>query len=152
MIDFHTALQTVLDHAKRTGTEHILVEDANNRVLGADVATRIDIPPFFRSAMDGYACRKTDTEKGMKVLEVLAAGDVPKYAITPGTCSKIMTGAMVPEGADAVMIVENATERDGLVFGPPPATNNIIIQGEDLRAGDTLLPSGTLLQPHHLSL
>lgn len=152
MIDFHTALQTVLDHAKRTGTEHILVEDANNRVLGADVSTRIDIPPFSRSAMDGYACRKTDTEKGMKVLEVLAAGDVPKYAITPGTCSKIMTGAMVPEGADAVMIVENATERDGLVSGPPPATNNIIIQGEDLRAGDTLLPSGTLLQPHHLSL
>lgn len=152
MIDFQIALQTVLDHAQRTGTEYILVKDACGRIVGADVATPSDMPPFSRSAMDGYACRKTDTQKGMKVLEVLAAGDIPKYAVTPGTCSKIMTGAMVPEGADAVLIVEHATEREGLIFGPPPVTANIIRRGEDLMAGGTLLPAGTLLQPQHLSL
>ncbi|NLA15162.1 MAG: molybdopterin molybdotransferase MoeA [Bacteroidales bacterium] len=152
MIDFHIALQTVLDNATRTKTEDIPLENACDRILALGVAAPTDMPPFSKSAMDGYACRREDTERGMKKLEVIAAGDIPKHEITPGTCSKIMTGALVPQGADCVLIVENATLRDELVFGPPPATDNIILRGEDLKKGEPVLTAGTLLRPQHLSL
>ena len=152
MIDFHEALETVLDSAVPTGTEEIALTDACDRVLALDLFTPEDIPSFSKSAMDGYACRKEDILKGMKVLEVIPAGYRPKKRITPGTCSKIMTGAMIPEGADTVLIVENATVRDTLVYGTPPSSSNIMVQGEDLKKGDRVLKKGTILRPQHLAI
>lgn len=152
MIDFNEALKIVLDSAVPTGSEEIALTDACNRVLALDVFTPEDIPSFSKSAMDGYACRKEDISKGMKVLEVIPAGYRPKHRITPGTCSKIMTGAMVPKGADTILIVENATTRDGLIYGPPPSLSNIMVQGEDLKKGDRVLEKGTILRPQHLAL
>ncbi|MFA5769627.1 MAG: gephyrin-like molybdotransferase Glp [Bacteroidales bacterium] len=152
MIDFHVALKTVLESAVPIGWEEIAMTDACDRVLALDVFTPEDIPSFSKSAMDGYACRKEDILKGMKVLEVIPAGYRPKHRITPGTCSKIMTGAMVPEGADTVLIVENATVREGLVYGTPPSLSNIMVQGEDLKKGDLVLEKGTILRPQHLAI
>ena len=152
MIDFHEALKIVLDSAVSTGWEEIALADACDRVLALDVFTPEDIPSFSKSAMDGYACRKKDIEKGMRVLEVIPAGYRPKQRITPGTCSKIMTGAMVPEGADTILIVENATVRDGLVYGTLPSSSNIMVQGEDLKKGARVLEKGTILRPQHLAI
>jgi len=152
MTDFHDALQIVLDHATPAGTEVISLEDACGRILSSDIKAPADMPPFSKSAMDGYACRKEDTENGMEILEVIAAGRLPVHEIIPGTCSKIMTGALLPRGANAVLMVENATLRKGRVYGPRPGSDNIIRQGEDLKAGEPVLRAGTLLQPQHLSL
>ncbi len=152
MIDFDLALQIVLDLANPTGTEIIPLENACDRILAANVNAPFPMPPFSKSAMDGYACRKEDTKKGMKMLEVIAAGEVPEYEITPGTCSKIMTGALLPQGADCVLMVENASERNGLIYGPTPSKDNIIHRGEDLKEGEPVLTAGTLLRPQHLSL
>jgi molybdopterin molybdotransferase len=152
MIDFHEALETVLDSAVPTGTEEIALTDACDRVLALDLFTPEDIPSFSKSAMDGYACRKEDILKGMKVLEVIPAGYRPKHRITPGTCSKIMTGAMVPEGADTILIVEHATTQNQLVYGTPSSTSNIMVRGEDLKKGERVLEKGTILRPQHLAL
>ncbi|MFA6925941.1 MAG: hypothetical protein WCQ69_02950, partial [Bacteroidales bacterium] len=126
MIDFRDALKIVLESAVPTGPEEIALSGACDRILALDVFTPRDIPSFSKSAMDGYACRKEDLSNGMKVLEVIPAGHLPKHQIIPGTCSKIMTGAMVPEGADTILIVEHATIRDGLVYGTPPSSSNIM--------------------------
>ncbi|MDD2825113.1 MAG: hypothetical protein PHR05_07960, partial [Bacteroidales bacterium] len=100
MTDFHVALKTLLDSAPRAGTEQISLTGACDRVLAQDVLTPEDIPPFSKSAMDGYACRREDISEGMRMLEMIPAGRRPRHTIIPGTCSKIMTGAMIPEGAD----------------------------------------------------
>ncbi|HPW78676.1 MAG TPA: molybdopterin molybdotransferase MoeA [Bacteroidales bacterium] len=152
MIDFHDALNIVLNHAVPVGTEEIALTDACERVLAFDVFAPEDIPSFSKSAMDGYACRREDMLLGMKVLEVIPAGYRPQHRITPGTCSKIMTGAMVPEGANAILTVENATIRDGLVYGTPPQKSHIMVQGEDMKKGDRMLEKGTILNPRHLAL
>lgn len=152
MIEFHDALHIVLDHAAATGTQGISLDSACGRILALDVNAPSDLPPFSKSAMDGYACRKEDTENGMEVLEVIAAGKLPVHQIVPGTCSKIMTGALIPRGANAVLMVENATLHNRRVYGPRPGSDNIIRQGEDLKAGEPVLRAGTLLQPQHLSL
>ena len=124
MIDFQIALQTVLTThnvpARNTYCKRRLRPYSERMWPLLRYAALFP----FRPWTDTPAVRQI--RKGMKVLEVLAAGDIPKYAVTPGTCGKIMTGAMVPEGADAVLIVEHATEREGLIFGPPPVTANII--------------------------
>lgn len=152
MTDFHVALKTLLDSAPRAGTEQISLTGACDRVLAQDVLTPEDMPPFSKSAMDGYACRSEDISEGMRMLEMIPAGRRPRHTIIPGTCSKIMTGAMIPEGADTVLIVEKSTIRDGLVYGTPSAVTNIMVQGEDLKKGDRVMEKGTVLRPQHLAL
>jgi len=102
--------------------------------------------------MDGYACRAEDAFQVLRVLEHIPAGKVPQFPIAPGTCSKVMTGAPVPEGADCVLIVEEVDVLgDGTIrFTGPHPKGNIVPQGSDLRAGDRILDMGTLLRPQHL--
>jgi molybdopterin molybdotransferase len=90
--------------------------------------------------MDGYALRSTDGAERYQILETIAAGDVPEHTIAAGQCSKIMTGAMMPEGADKIVRVEFARESDGwmTVVEPEPYAN-IIERGENIHAGDPLL-------------
>ena len=125
MIEFHDALHIVLDHAAATGTQGISLDSACGRILALDVNAPSDLPPFSKSAMDGYACRKEDTENGMEVLAVIAAGKLPVHQIVPGTCSKIMTGALIPRGANAVLMVENAALHNRRVYGPRPGTSSV---------------------------
>jgi molybdopterin molybdotransferase len=81
-------------------TEQIGFQKALNRALAEEIYADADFPPFNRSAMDGYACRKEDLKEPLIVIEEIPAGKSPTKAIAKGQCSKIMTGAEVPQGAD----------------------------------------------------
>jgi molybdopterin molybdotransferase len=121
-------------------TVWVPLSEALGRVLAQELRARVDSPPFSKAAMDGYALRSSDTSERFQILEMIAAGDVPRKAVGPGQCSKIMTGAMMPEGADKIVRVEFTRESEGSMslVEPEPYTN-IIDRGENLRNGDLLL-------------
>src|SRR5262245_63319813 len=94
-------------------TERVRLEDVAERVVAADVGSAIDVPPFSRSAMDGYAVIAADTFTAtrampaeVRMLDRIYTGHMSTMTVTPGTCSEIATGAPLPEGADAVVMVE----------------------------------------------
>ena len=153
MLAFEKALEIVLDSAYLLGTEQVDISCAVNRILAEDVQSDIDIPPFNKSAMDGYACRREDLANELTVIETIPAGVTPKKVIGPNQCAKIMTGAVVPEGADCVIMVEfteNPTENTVRFTGKETA-NNICFKAEDIKAGDIVLRKGTLLRPQHIA-
>lgn len=137
------------------GIEYRLEEEetdlsrANGRVLSRTVMNPVDSPPFDKAAMDGYALRSTDYrgEAGeeFRLLETVAAGDVPVRIPGPGECVRIMTGAPMPEGTDKVIRVEYTEAADTriTVHTPEPA-DNVIRRGENIRAGDELIRPGRL--------
>ena len=110
MINFSEAYDIVINSVKETGTEKVDLYNSLDRILAQDVMSDLDMPPFDKSAMDGYACRSEDLEHELSVIEVVQAGCVPEKRVEKRECSKIMTGAMVPEGADCVVIVEETEE------------------------------------------
>lgn len=156
MISFSEAIEKVMGSAQLLGTERISIFDnaALNRVLREDVATDIDMPPFNKSAMDGYACRRTDLGGEMTVIETLAAGVQPTKAIDPGQCAKIMTGAVVPEGADCVIMVEytEQTGHETIRFTGQSTKNNICLKAEDVKKGDIVLDAGELIRAQHIAV
>ena len=88
--------------------------------------------------MDGFACRRDDIDKPLTVVETIAAGAVPKKRIGQGQCARIMTGAMVPEGADMVVMFEHTEERDGIVRAEPKSDNaNIRAQAEEVKNSES---------------
>lgn len=126
--------------------------DCAGLVLAEDVATTRDIPPFNRSAMDGYAVRSQDVGEVPATLEVVAvreAGDTGEIAVGTGQCVKIMTGAAVPADTDSVVMVENTESRDPTrivtILKPAAAWLNIARQGEDAPKGAVVLPRGVRL-------
>lgn len=152
MISFEDAVSQVHRAAWRLPGEPVSLHDALNRILAESIHADLDLPPFNKSSMDGYACRAGDAHLPLRVIEHVPAGAVPRHPISPGTCAKVMTGAPVPEGADCVLIVEEVEERgDGLVqFTGPEPRSNIVPRGDDIRAGDRVLEAGTRLRPQHL--
>lgn len=147
MITFEQALATVLASARPLGTEAVPLEAAHGRVLGADVLADADQPPFDKSAMDGFACRRADLPGPLLVTESIAAGAVPRQPVTAGRCARIMTGAPIPAGADCVVPFEQAEEladqRMRCTVASPKT--NICRQGEDIRQGDVVLERGAWL-------
>lgn len=136
--------------------EEVPVGSALGRVLTAAVASPIDLPPFRNSQMDGFAVRSADVSAGVSLPiagEVAAAAGAPA-PLAPGTAVRIMTGAPIPEGADAVVPVEDTTATDDgrVTIASAWATGFYIRDvGSDLRAGDELLPAGLRLGPRHLA-
>jgi len=116
MIELKDALQMVLVSAKPLGTERVELGDALGRVLAEDITADMDMPPFDKATMDGYACRRADLGSRLTVVETIPAGAVPARAVGPNQCAKIMTGAAVPQGADCVIMIEQ-TERVPLNCG-----------------------------------
>ena len=110
MIELKEALQIVLDSAKPLGTERVELSEALDRILAEDVTADMDIPPFDKATVDGYACRRADLGNALTVIETIAAGAVPARVVGPNQCAKIMTGAAIPQGADWVVMIEQ-TER-----------------------------------------
>ena len=154
MLPFKKALELVISSAKQLDTERIEFEYALGRVLAEDVRSDMDIPPFNKSAMDGYACRRADLSNELTVIETIAAGAVPKKAIETNQCSKIMTGAMVPGGADCVIMkeyVETASENTIRFVGEKTA-DNICRKAEDIKAGDIVLSKGVIVEPQHIAV
>jgi molybdopterin molybdotransferase len=130
-------------------TESISLLNALGRVLAQDIAADRDYPPFHRSIRDGYAVRAADTRPGaaLRLIGELRAGDTPTGSVEPGTCIQIMTGAAVPEGADAVVMVEH-TRREGEVVTLDRALfagQHVVARGSEQCAGKTVLRKGTRL-------
>jgi len=154
MIPFEEALAIVLGAARPVEAETVGVLSALGRVLAQDVASDIDMPPFDKSAMDGYACRRADLGEELAVIETIAAGAPPAKPVRQAQCSKIMTGERVPEGADCVVMVEyTESSAEGKVrFTGEKTADNICRKGEDIRAGDLVLRKGEVITPAHVAV
>ncbi|MDD2798252.1 MAG: molybdopterin molybdotransferase MoeA [Bacteroidales bacterium] len=126
-------------------TEIIPLNQSIGRVLAESVLSDVDMPPFNKSAMDGYACRREDLELPLEVIETIPAGTMPQKTILKGQCTKIMTGAKVPDGADCVVMVEQTTElsKDTISINDTKTQTNICFRGEDIKYGSEVLSAGT---------
>jgi len=134
-------------------TEEIPLTETLGRVLGQDIISTINMPPFDKSAMDGYALKKDDDSEQYEIVEVIAAGSVPIKKIEKGQCAGIMTGAMLPEGADRVIKVEVTQEKDGYMSITGVDNNtNICYLGEDIKPGNIILKAGHLIRPQEVGI
>jgi len=136
--------------------ETVPLAEAFGRVLARDLKAKRDQPPFPASAMDGYALRSAEAKAGaeLKVVGMSRAGERFRGSLGDGEAVRIFTGAPVPEGADAVLIQEDA-ERSGekvRVKAPVTAGRNVRPAGLDFKTGDVKLPAGRMLDPHAISL
>lgn len=153
MILFEEALHIVLQKASLTPTESIHFSDSAGRVLASDVLSDMDMPPFDKAAMDGFAIRESEINHDLEIIETIAAGQTPQKEVGPGTAARIMTGAPVPKGADFVIQVElsETTCNNRVAFNGHPK-NNIIYQGSDVKTGDVVLSKGQLLDARHIAV
>jgi molybdopterin molybdotransferase len=143
------ALELVLGGLAPLGPERVPLAEAAGRVAAEPALSAVDLPPFDRSAMDGYAVRAADTAPGvaLRLVGGVAAGEVATATLEPGTAARVSTGAAIPPGADAILQSELAVEQDGSV-APERALQpgmHVRFRGEDLHAGDELAPAGSLL-------
>ena len=128
--------------------EIVPVRAARGRWLRADQASRLELPPFDKSAMDGYALLPGDEREEYRLLETVAAGQTPSARLLPGTTVKVMTGAPVPEGTGKVVMREDTEEVGEIVrVVRHDDRPNLCRRGEDVRVGDVLLRAGRRLGP-----
>lgn len=135
-----------------TGTEPVLVTEADGRVLAYDVVAGVSLPPFANSAVDGYAVRHGSAD--VLPIDGRTPAGVPAAPLRPGTARRILTGAPLPDGADTVFMQEDVRIVDGRVHLPPGLARgaNTRPAGEDVSAGTLALPAGRRLRPQDLSL
>src|SRR5450759_4949770 len=161
-ISLEDALGLILDAATPvTRTERVALRDALGRVIAAPPTAAIDVPPFDRAAMDGYAVRAEDTfgagkhdPKLLRSVEKVFTGQVPSRAVAAGECIEIATGAPMPQGADAVVMVEE-TERiagsdDIRIFTPVYPRQHVGRRAADIASGQTVLKAGDVLNPSRI--
>ena len=153
MISYEEAYEIVTGSAWRLETERVGLDAALQRALAEDVPSDMDMPPFDKSAMDGFACRREDLPGPLEMIEEIPAGRRPKENVGAGQCAKIMTGAPVPEGADCVIMVED-TEQEGTAvrFTGEKTRTNICYRGEDIREQQVMLRQGDWLAPQHIAV
>ena len=151
MIAIHEAQKIVLDACEVLAPVATSCEQMSGRVLAQDVVAPENVPPFANSAVDGYAVRTADTQTvptELVVVDTVAAGAEPKIAVGDGQAIRIMTGAPMPKGADAVVMVED-TQRvgdDRVSIGKAAKLNDAIRDaGSDVNKGDTVFVAGTVL-------
>ena len=154
------ALALVLDAAAPiTRTERVRLRDATGRVIAAAALATVDVPPFNRAAMDGYAVIAEDTfgagryePKVLRCIEKVYTGEVPTRTVSRGECTEIATGAPMPEGADAVVMVEESDKAgdDVRIFTPVYPRQHVGRRAADIAAGQPLLAAGDLLNPSRL--
>jgi len=169
MITMDEAIQIVLERTPTVEVVEAGFRDALGRVLASDVRSDMNMPPFDKSAMDGYAVIGADVASAsserpatLKVVEEVPAGAVPTKRLSRGQATKIMTGAPIPEGADTVVMVEDTVpevvpeqRRRGAqvrVLKPTPTGENICLLGEDIKTGQVVLSAGTLLRPPEIGV
>jgi len=154
MIVFEDALKMVLKSGKILGVEKLDFMNTVGRVLAEDIRSDINMPPFDKSAMDGYACRREDMANEMTVVEKIPAGNFPKKELKKNECAKIMTGAPVPKGADTVIMVEHTRQLsyNKIIYLREDSNSNICKLAEDVKQGDIVLKKGTLIQPRHIPI
>ncbi len=150
------ARKRLLQFTGPVGTEMIQLSDCLGRILAEDIRAAADVPDWPRSAFDGYAFRAEDTLSAspeapvtLRILEEVPAGKVPETRLTEGTAVRILTGAMLPEGADSVEMFEKTefTETSVTLFHPGRPGNNVVPRGEDAVRGQLLAAKGTKIDP-----
>ena len=135
-------------------SEEVSLDKAFNRVLRQDIFADMDMPPFHKSAMDGYACRFKDIGNILQVNEVIQAGMTAQKPVQENQCVKIMTGAAVPQNCDCVFKVEESEQIDEshVRCTNPQTSMNICYQGEDYENGALLIPSGTIVSTPQMAV
>ncbi|NLQ18173.1 molybdopterin molybdotransferase MoeA [Marinomonas sp. M1K-6] len=156
LLAFEDALEEIKRSASvRVEQQTIPLITAVGRILAMDVIAGLSVPPHDNSAMDGYAIACTDwqTGKPFTVSQRIAAGQHPQ-PLTPGTCARIFTGANIPNGANTVIMQENAQlSGEKVVFNEPPEQgDNIRPKGQDVQKGQTVINAGEKITPMHIGL
>lgn len=148
------AIRKLLDHSDVMAPEVVELHESFGRILAEDVAASGDLPPFDKSPLDGFAVRAADTMKAspdspvtLRVMETIGAGDVPSVTLSAGQASRIMTGAMIPPGADAVIMFEQTVNPGQVseyvhVKKQMTAGESISVQGEEVKQGTPVLAAG----------
>ncbi|MEM9492287.1 MAG: gephyrin-like molybdotransferase Glp, partial [Myxococcota bacterium] len=152
------ATQRIQAALRPLGQEIVAIGDAHGRILATDIIATRRLPPWHNSAMDGFAVRAGEIPGGepvvLPVTGTIAAGDTPDSQLAPGTVMRIMTGAPMPAGADAVVIREDVDDRgDSAVFAEPVQPgDNVRRAGEDVAIGDVVLSAGVRLGPGEVGI
>ncbi len=153
MISLSEARQILADQSLSPRRETIPLSRSLGRVLAADLRAAIEMPPFDKSAMDGYAVNSADDSPSYLIKTTIPAGVMSEVRIGPGECAAIMTGAPLPRGADLVVRREyTRIEADRMYITSPESGSNVCKKGEDIRPGDLLLKAGTRLRPQEIAL
>jgi len=156
LLTLDEAQQVIHQHFKPkvSGVEEIMLLEACNRVLAEDITATLDIPPFNRSTVDGYAIKAVDTfgadenkPARLKLCGTVNVGEPTKTAVTRGMTVEIVTGAPIPEGADAVVMAEHTERKDNdlYVYSAVAKDENIMKAGADIKKGEKVLKTGQLL-------
>ena len=169
MLTVEEALAKILAEVAPLDTETVSLLEAQGQVLAEDIIATVNVPPLDNSAMDGYAVRYQDTlgasgisPKSLEVIDTVMAGAVSRKTVTPGTAVRIMTGAPVPAGADAVVPFEDTDEMRGEDKGAPAARvgilqpakagDNVRRAGESVAIGETMLRAGATIRPSEIGV
>ncbi|MDH5754487.1 MAG: molybdopterin-binding protein [Candidatus Bathyarchaeota archaeon] len=163
LLTFDEAQRVIQQHfkPKPLGVEEIPLLEANDRVLAEDITATMDIPPFNRSTVDGYAVKAEDTfgaEENkpirLKVCGTINVGESPKIKVASGTAAEIATGALIPEGADAVVMVEHTVRKSGevYVYNAVAKDENVMKAGADIQKGETVLKAGQQLHSRKIGV
>ncbi len=155
MISVDEALSTVLSFARPLASETVPLMTALDRVLAEDVRADEDMPPFRASSVDGFAVVAEDSTPDRRLVGEQTAGRHEHIVVGPGTAARITTGAPVPEGANAVVMVEQTEERDGRVWlrnARLAAGANVRPIGQDIQRGEVVLRAGVVLGPAELGV
>lgn len=154
MIPFEKAYEIVMNSSFITGNEKIPFTESLNRILVTDVVSDIDMPPFNKASVDGFACKRSDLAGELEVIETIPAGRWPETSVGKNQCSRIMTGAAVPQGADCVIMVEDVkTFPSGKIrLTGSYSKENIAFKGEDIKRGEVVLKSGRQISPQDIAV
>jgi len=148
------ALSLIFEHVKPKSIQLLPIEMALGHVLAEEITATHNLPPFDNSAMDGYAIKAGDAGKSLDCMHTIFAGDKEEIKLQDRNCIKIMTGARIPHGCEAIVPVEETTADGDKIVMPEkirPA-QHIRLTGEDIQSGDRLLEKGERLHAHHITL
>lgn len=155
MVKVEEALNIIIKEAHELETEKVDILDSLNKILGENIYSKDNLPPFDKSAMDGYAIKSADTQhiNGeakviLNIVGTIKAGDSSDYQLNSGEAFKIMTGAPLPSGADCVIEIEKVKiENSNLYINNfVKVGNNVIEHGEEIKSGDLILEKGSLIR------